>query len=78
MGVDSNEREGIEGDGIKEGRIQGMELVISPLQNEAMALSVGGVHEADPQKKAMAPSLDGVHEVCAKLDVTFFLLPLSW
>jgi hypothetical protein len=44
MGVDSNEREGIEGDGI-EGRIQGMELVISPLQNEAMVLCMKLIHK---------------------------------
>jgi hypothetical protein len=29
MGVDNSEGEGIEGDGIKERRVQGMELVIS-------------------------------------------------
>ncbi len=44
MGADSSEGEGIEGDGIKERRIQGMELVISLVQDEAMALH-GGVHE---------------------------------
>jgi hypothetical protein len=45
MGANSSEREGIESDGIKERRIQGMELVISFVQDEAMAFHVGGVHE---------------------------------
>jgi hypothetical protein len=35
-----------------------------------MALGVGGVHEADPQKEVMAPNQSGVHEANATLDVT--------
>jgi hypothetical protein len=50
MGVGSSEGGEVEGDGIKEGRVKGMELVITPMQNEAMVLGVGGVHEADPQE----------------------------
>jgi hypothetical protein len=52
-----------------------MELVISPVQDEAMALGVGGVHEVDPQEEAMAPSPSGVHEAIATLDVTNPLTP---
>jgi hypothetical protein len=58
MGVGSSEGGRIESDGIKEGRVQGMELVITLMLNEAMALGVGGVHEANPQEEVMAPSLD--------------------
>jgi hypothetical protein len=75
MGVGKSEGGGIEGDGLKEGRVQGMELVISPMQDEAMALGVGGVHEANPQEEAMVSSLGGVHEVDVRLDVTSPLTP---
>jgi hypothetical protein len=39
-----------------------MELVISLVQDEVMALNEGGAHEADPQEEAMAPNLGEVHE----------------
>jgi hypothetical protein len=70
MGVGNSEGGRIEGDGIKEGRVQGMELVIFPMQNEVMAFGVGGVHKAAPQEEAMAHSSGGVHEANPTLDVT--------
>jgi hypothetical protein len=39
-----------------------MELVVSLVQDEVMALNEGGVHEVYPEEEAMAPSLGGVHE----------------